>query len=193
MTERWRPVVDWEGLYEVSDQGQVRSLDRVVVRSNGRTQPIHGRVLRSGANAKGYLYLNLKDGPRRKTAPVHRLVAEAWHGPCPEDLQCRHLDGNKLNNNPSNLKWGTPSENIYDRVAHGTDRNARKTHCPAGHEYTEENTYWHPRCGRKCRTCDANRARVVRSRARLAGGLHRIRRAEPALDDSAALFELDAS
>lgn len=51
---------------------------------------------------------------------VHRLIAEAFHGPCPEGMQCRHLDGNPSNNLPDNLRWGTATENQRDRVTHGT-------------------------------------------------------------------------
>ena len=65
----------------------------------------------------------------------------------------RHLDGIPANNRPENLRYGTGSENIYDAVEHGTHYQARKTHCPAGHEYTEENTYVFPNGARHCKTC----------------------------------------
>ena len=49
----------------------------------------------------------------------HRLIAEAFHGPCPEGMQCRHLNGDAWDNRPGNLRWGTSSENSYDTVRHG--------------------------------------------------------------------------
>ena len=57
---------------------------------------------------------------RQHTRTVHRLVASAFHGPCPPGMQCRHLDGNKANNRPGNLAWGTLSDNARDKLLHGT-------------------------------------------------------------------------
>lgn len=94
---------------------------------------------------------------------VHCLVLEAYLGPRPEGLVARHLDGNPGNNSWTNLVWGTQSENMLDAVAHGTHLNARKTHCPYGHEYTPENTY-RDRGKRLCRTCKL--ARMAERRAR---------------------------
>lgn len=158
MTERWLPVVGWEGLYEVSDQGRVRSLDRWVLNKTRR-----GRVLTPHLHPYGYVDL-CRDATRMKTT-VHSLVASAFLGPRPAGMEARHLDGNHLNNRVENLKWGTHSENMLDTVAHGTNVNANKTHCPQGHEYTEENTYtWRGRLvGRICRKC--NRAAVARYKA----------------------------
>lgn len=51
---------------------------------------------------------------------MHRVIAEAFHGPCPEGMECRHLDGDSSNNRPSNLAWGTRKSNAKDRVIHGT-------------------------------------------------------------------------
>ena len=55
---------------------------------------------------------------------VHRLVLETFVGPCPEGLECRHLDGNELNNNLDNLAWGTKAEQIEDKKRHGTFDNS---------------------------------------------------------------------
>lgn len=70
----------------------------------------------------GYLQVWLRRGGKHKpvTRTVHRLVCEAYTGPCPKHYQCRHLDGTKLNNRPDNLKWGTYAEQIADRKRHGT-------------------------------------------------------------------------
>lgn len=73
---------------------------------------------------KGYLHVNVKTGKGRKTKkkePVHKLVLLAFYGPKPsDDMECRHLDGNSLNNRPDNLRWGTRSENVRDQINHGT-------------------------------------------------------------------------
>jgi len=83
------------------------------------------------------------------------MVAEAWHGSRPPGLHARHRDGDKLNNRADNLTWDTISANNLDKVEHGTHHEALKTHCPAGHEYTEDNTYRAPGAPNKrhCRTC----------------------------------------
>lgn len=92
-----------------------------------------------------------------KHARVHRLVAEAFHGP--SDLpHVRHLDSDKLNNTPSNLAWGTAAENIHDNVVRGVIPGMSNTHCKYGHEYTEASTYWHPGTKkRRCRICQKER------------------------------------
>ena len=68
----------------------------------------------------GYLRVNLH--PER---PIHQLVLEAYVGPCPEGMQCRHLNGNKQDNNLDNLRWGTQSENQQDSIRHGTYSNGQ--------------------------------------------------------------------
>lgn len=92
---------------------------------------------------------------------VHRLVMLAFIGPVPEGLEVCHEDGNRQNNRLSNLRYDTSSNNTLDSVAHGTHRNASKTHCKHGHEFNEENTRHRLRGTRECRTChrEAERAR----------------------------------
>lgn len=158
--ERWLPVVGYEGRYEVSDLGRVRSLSRV--RSHGRKW--RGRVLQPWAMPRGYLVVNLWFDNKQQPSLVHRLVLSAFIGPAPEGTEGRHGDGNPANNNLTNLSWGTHSENQLDQVAHGTHVNASKEACPAGHPYTEANTYVYPgRPHRGCRTC--RRAHSLKKRA----------------------------
>ncbi len=68
----------------------------------------------------GYLIVTLCESGNRKTCLVHRLVLEAFIGLCPEGMECRHLDGNPVNNNLGNLRWGTHKQNIHDAIQHGT-------------------------------------------------------------------------
>jgi hypothetical protein len=72
-------------------------------------------------NRTGYQYVLLWKQGKKRHSPVHWIVATAFLGERPSGMQCRHLDGNPLNNRPSNLKWGTPRENQRDRFKHGTD------------------------------------------------------------------------
>ena len=163
--EQWLPVPGYEGLYDVSDQGRVRSLDRVVTERGGRTQRLRGRVLKPAPDPDGYLHVVLCNG-RPHTYKVHRLVARAFHGePAPGQVVC-HNDGTYTNNIAGNLRWDTRSANNLDTVRHGTNHWASRTHCPQGHAYSPENTRrW--RGGRYCRECirDATRRYKARKRA----------------------------
>jgi hypothetical protein len=126
--EEWRPVVGYEDLYEVSNKGRVKSLARVVICGRG-TRRIKGRELKRqfiGRYPSVMLYINDIDN----RFLVHRLVLEAFVGPCPEGMECRHLNGDPEDNRwPENLVWGTSSENAGDRRRHGTtgrgERNPR--------------------------------------------------------------------
>lgn len=109
MTEKevWRSVKGWEGWYEVSDQGRVRSLDRVVETKKG---PRHrqGSVLRPVRHRRGALYVNLSRNGEMKQARVARLVAEAFVGPV-VGARVLHKNGDKADNRPANLRL-TPGE-----------------------------------------------------------------------------------
>lgn len=101
--------------------------------------------LRTVATPEGYLRVKISRGGKEQWFQVHRLVAEAYHGPCPDGQQCRHLDGDPANNHFSNLAWGTPAQNAEDRKRHGTEyggprhHNSAKTECPKGHPLTGDN------------------------------------------------------
>ncbi|WP_316228337.1 MULTISPECIES: HNH endonuclease [unclassified Bradyrhizobium] len=86
----------------------------------------NGHIWRDGAqlsersNGKGYLQVTVSIEGRTFDRYVHRLVCEAYHGPCPPGLQCRHGDGKRNNNIPSNVSWATKAVNEADKIAHGT-------------------------------------------------------------------------
>lgn len=122
------------------------------------------RILRPTPNLDGYPVVLLYSDGRRPSHKVAALVMLAFVGPLPPGLETRHLDGDHHNNNRlTNLAYGTRSENQLDRVRHGTNPNAAKTHCPASHPYDAENTYWHQGRYRKCRTCRRDRAARART------------------------------
>jgi hypothetical protein len=109
--ERWRPVPGWPG-YEVSDQRHARSIDRQL--PDGRRAG--GVVLAKHRDRKGYPYVHLYDGKRKATRRLHVLVALAWLGPAPRGkLQVRHLDGDKENCCPWNLKYGDGFDQDRDK------------------------------------------------------------------------------
>lgn len=117
MTEIWKPVVGFEGSYEVSNHGRVRSIPHYVNGKNPYTHKpfkrlIKGKILNPTPNNSGHMTVVLKRGtPSRQ---VHRLVIEAFEGPCPKGLEVLHTDGNPQNNHLSNLRYGTRTENILD-------------------------------------------------------------------------------
>ena len=104
MDERWRQIVDYEGLYDISDFGRVRSARK-------STNTFVGRMLRPGEHSLGYHQVILyKDGVQRHHY-IHRLVASVFIGECNDGEQVNHIDGNKKNNRLDNLEYVTPSEN----------------------------------------------------------------------------------
>lgn len=128
--ERWLPVAGWGGLYEVSDLGRVRSLPRRC--SNGMRG---GQVIGGCVYSNGYTYVWLTRGPRREREALHRLVLEAFAGPCPPGQEACHGPGGQSDNRwPESLKWGTPSENQRDRFRDGTDM--------AGEQNTKAKLTW---------------------------------------------------
>lgn len=115
MSIKWQAVVGYEETYEVSNQGKVRSIDRIS--SSGHK--LKGKQLKQCLHSQGYPQVGLCKNGRTKTFLVHRLVLIAFRGPCSEGLECRHLDGQPGNNLIRNLVWGTHSENIFDKISHG--------------------------------------------------------------------------
>lgn len=163
-SERWLPVVGWEGLYEVSDHGRVRSLDRVFVDRMGRTVHLKGRVLRPGPNHKGYLRVNLRAGGRLECKFVHHCVLEAFVGPRPQGYIGCHWDDDHLYNHASNLRWATYSDNQYDRVRNGTHAGANKTHCLRGHRFVAGSYYVTNFGARSCKKCYVSRYKEKKAR-----------------------------
>lgn len=104
--EYWRPVVGYEGLYEVSNKGRVRSLDRYIKDRNGNyTHFLKGRILSQATIRKGYKQVQLSKDGTQTPKRVHRLVAEAFI-PNPLNLpQINHKDCNPSNNSVENLEW----------------------------------------------------------------------------------------
>lgn len=104
-SEEWRPVVGFEGWYEVSDRGRVRR-----VRGGNGTHV--GRMSKISLDAYGYPRVSMSKNSDRRMYKVHRLVAEAFLGPCPEGMGVNHKDADKTNNAPGNLEYLTPRRNL---------------------------------------------------------------------------------
>ena len=162
--ERWKPVTGYEGIYEVSSHGRVRSIDRTVTYSDGRVCRRKGKVLSVRFDKYEYQIVGLCNQGKCQTRTVHSLVAEAFIGTRPEGMEVCHNDGRKTNNHVDNLRYGTSSDNALDKVRHGTHNNAVKTHCPRGHELFAENIppSSAKRGYRNCLACDRASAYVYR-------------------------------
>lgn len=162
--EQWRDIPGWEGYYQASNHGRVRSLDRVVQRST-LPQTVPGRVLSPGRKPNGYLYVRLsRPGNKNVLKYVHRAVLEAFVGAPPQHVDACHGDGSRDNNHVNNLRWGTRSENGLDAVRHGRNKSSLKTRCPRGHALVEPNLdkYRLRKGGRICRSCQAAGHRLRR-------------------------------
>lgn len=104
-TEVWKNVQGYEGFYQVSNLGRVRSLDRTIIDSIGRNRLYKGKLLKPIIDSHGYFEVRLCKGTNRKPPHIHRLVAQAFL-PNPKKLPCiNHIDENKQNNAVSNLEW----------------------------------------------------------------------------------------
>jgi hypothetical protein len=113
IVELWRPVVGYEGLYEVSNLGRVKSL---------RSE----KLMKLSVANSGYMQLSLSGKPSRKVRHVHRLVLEAFIGPCPPNMEGCHANGIRTDNRLENLRWDTRKGNMADAIAHGrTNRGER--------------------------------------------------------------------
>jgi hypothetical protein len=123
----WEPVVGFEGVYEVSDQGGVRSIDRIIARYSdfhGHFQQFRrGILLTNHVDRYGYYYVHLRNAEQSLDVKlkVHKLVAQSFIGLCPEDKdQINHLDCDKQNNHVDNLEWVNASENQRHSYENGT-------------------------------------------------------------------------
>lgn len=119
--EKWRSIPDYEGIYEVSSWGRVRSLDRIYSRIiYGKTimQSSKGRMLKQITNIGGYLYVNLCKADGRKRVFVHRLVASAFIHNADNLPIINHKDRNPQNNRVENLEWCSYRYNTIYKDAH---------------------------------------------------------------------------
>ena len=126
--EGWLPVVGFEKTHEVSSYGRVRSISRVAERryaSGAISRPvIPGKLLKPTPDHRNYgggrLCVNLKVGGSGQNFRVHRIVAAAFIGPCPDGMEVAHNNGIASDNRLENLRYATPAENTADKWQHGT-------------------------------------------------------------------------
>ena len=119
MKEVWKDINGYEGYYQVSNLGRIKSLDRMTNNQYGEYF-MKGRILKNSTiKDKGYCRVSLNNGNGKISKRVHRLVAEAFILNPKNKPEVNHKDGNKLNNCVSNLEWCTNKENIEHSIRTG--------------------------------------------------------------------------
>ena len=117
--EEWKDVVGFEGFYKVSNYGRIKSVDRTVLRKNGIPCHVNEKILNYWHH-NGYERAGLRKPDYYEQFFVHRIVAAAFIGCIPEGMEVCHQDGDRKNNRPENLRYGTRSDNVIDAIRHGT-------------------------------------------------------------------------
>lgn len=152
MIETWKAIPGYEGYYEVSDQGRVRSLDRWIDTKQG-PRFRRGVVRKPKRGTHGYWELPLNLDGRERTHTVHSLMMLAFVGPRPDGQEVLHGDDDKDNNTLENLRYGTKPENMQDAIKNGRNPQRSKLKCVNGHDFSDENTGWDKHGRRWCKTC----------------------------------------
>ena len=129
MEEVWKDIEGYEGLYQVSNLGRVKSLSREVVGSYGRKHVLKEKIRKLISDKEGYLTVTLHKGGMRKTFKVHRLVASSFIVNSASRQFVNHLNGIKEDNKVKNLEWATSSEN----QKHAYDTGLK--HAPFGEKH----------------------------------------------------------
>lgn len=126
--ELWKNIKGYEGIYQISNHGKVRSLTCVLTDKNGRRVMHKGKEMKQTPNSSGYLRVFLKKNGVGRYWFVHRLVA--LHFVSNNDTErnnvVNHLDSNFLNNSASNLEWTTPLGNVQHAIKNGRTRRTRE-------------------------------------------------------------------
>ena len=168
MKEIWKDVKDYEGLYQVSNLGRVRSLDRL----DNANRRLPGKILKGHKNTAGYPRVKLYKNKTVSDKLIHRLVAQAFIPNPDNKSQVNHIDENKTNNIVSNIEWMTTKENIN----HGTrNERAGKTKSItiiATNINTGESTefYGARECARQLELNQSSITKVLKGRLKQTGG-----------------------
>lgn len=109
--EIWKNIKGFEGLYQVSSEGRVKSLERKVTKGDGE-RTVKERILKPYMDRGGYLLVGLCAGGKRKTLKVHRLVCEAFHEKLEVKNEVNHINEDKTDNRACNLEWCSRGDNV---------------------------------------------------------------------------------
>jgi len=162
VAERWVPAYGFEGRYEVSDLGRVRSVPRQVI-NGGKVYLEPGRLLNPYWHRSHLKVTLYADNKKERQVFVHIIVIESFRGPIPRGKLVRHLDDNPRNNRLDNLRVGTHAENSRDAVRNGVHPETRRKTCDYGHPLDGTS-----KKGRYCKTCNREKQRRAKAFNRLA-------------------------
>lgn len=138
MEEIWKDIENYEGLYQVSSLGRVRSMDRVVADSRTGHRTLKGKIMSLPNNQRGYQIVRLSKDGKKTTYFVHRLVAQTFIPNPEEKPQIDHIDTNPANNRIDNLRWATPKENHMNPLTRKNKSDSMKG----------ENAPWYGKLGK---------------------------------------------
>lgn len=134
--EKWKDIEGYEGYYQVSNRGRVRSVDRIVRHSKGGPYKLKGRILRPRPVDKyGHVQVFLCKNGLQRSAYIHRLVLAAFVCPCPAGKECLHGAAGISDNSIGNLKWGSRSENQLDKNRRDRTGNGVPVVCSDGRKF----------------------------------------------------------
>lgn len=126
--EEWRDIEGYEGLYQISNCGRVKSMARLTKTSRGNgVRPVSEKILKPGVNTNGYLYVDLCKESSKKHILIHRLVASAYIENPESKTQVNHISSIKTDNRSKSLEWATPRENTVHAWTNGLCENVRET------------------------------------------------------------------
>ncbi len=126
--EIWKYIEGCEGIYQVSNYGDARSVNRAILHWAGGRSNIIGRKLKPHINSNGYKQIVLSIKGKTKSVILHKLVANTFIKKSKNNLQVNHIDGNKLNNFVSNLEFVTAKDNMLHAYKIGLRNNGSKHH-----------------------------------------------------------------
>lgn len=128
-SEIWSDISGYEGMYQVSNQGRIRGLDRIIVQKDGKKQKIRGKIISIGIKNNGYYMGQICSKGKMVNLTVHRLMALAFIPKVEGKEYVNHIDGNRANNNLSNLEWVNMKENSLHGVNRAKEEQRLYTSC----------------------------------------------------------------
>ena len=132
--EIWADILGYEGLYQASNLGRIRSLNRMVKHSDGHLKRMEGTIIQPCISNTGYQRVCLSKDGKKKKFGVHRLVWEAFNGKIPNGLVVNHINECKTDNRLENLNLMTPKENVNWGTGHERSAKAQSKHV-VGYDY----------------------------------------------------------
>jgi hypothetical protein len=172
MQEQWKPIKNYEGLYEVSNLGRIKSLERTYIGKGGKTYPIHEKILKPANHKEGYCFVYLCKDTKKQFCYIHRLVAETFIQNIENKPCVNHIDCDPSNNCVDNLEWCTQQENIQYSSKLGRQKGSNHTPIIATNLQTGEELYFESQneAERQLNILHSNINSVLKGRYKQTGG-----------------------